>query len=158
MAMRRGRHSRRKTEWGTEPSRSAEVAAAVAADEQDPAKHAPGRKDRKHYCKPARGRHTPVLTKRSTFVTAECRWQVLWSARTGRWVTGWLCVHQEECSACGRFFRFVYGEDCPDWHPPEPGEQQALDAEIARRDQVRQEYVSRKPVVIGPQGYRRSRG
>jgi hypothetical protein len=155
--MRSGRHARSKWAWGTAPSRSTERAAAVTAEERDPSKPSPGRKDRKNYCKPNRGPHTPALAKRSTFVTAECRWQVLWSSRTGGWVTGWLCVHQEECSACGRFFRFVHGDDCPDWRPARPDEQQALDAEISRRMQAWEQRKSRKPVVAGPQSYRRTR-
>lgn len=128
---------------------------AVTVEEQ--AKRAPGRKDRKRYCKPNRGAHTPVMVKPSMFAGKQCGWRPDFQPRTGEWVPDWLCIHQEECSGCGRFFCFVRGEDCPDFRPATPGERQELDAEIERRAQVRREYEARKPVVTGPQSYRRSR-
>lgn len=157
--MRQGRHSRRTAaDWDTQPSRSAELAAAVAAEERDPEKRAPGRKDRKNYCKPNRGAHAPVMVMRPFLSRpVSCQWTLKWDCRDRCWVPEWRCWHQEECGACGKVFRLMLGEDCPNWHPVSAEERAALDAEIERRAQARQKWVSRRPAVAGPQGYRRPR-
>lgn len=155
--MRQGRHSRRKADdWDTEPSRSAERASAIADEERDPSKRSPGRKDKDH-CKPARGPHVPVMVNPSWCANKKCQWRLEWQHRTRSWAPEWLCFHQQACSACGKFFRHMNGDECPDWHPIRTEQQQAFDEEIARRTAARQRYESRKPVAIGPQGYRRKK-
>lgn len=79
--MRLGRHSRSKDDWDTEPSRSAERSAAIAAEERDPSKRSPSRKD-KDYCKPAHGPHVMVLAKDASLSKARCTWELSWDART----------------------------------------------------------------------------
>ena len=154
--MRQGRYSRSRWDWGRQPSRSAEVAAAVAADTLNPTKRAPGRKA-KSWCKPNRGPHTPVMVKAKERTGSSCHWRLSWAWRSKDWTLGWLCFHQEECSGCGKVIRVAAGQDCPDWRPVRPEEQQAFDVEIARRVGVEREWTSRKPAVTGPQGYRRPR-
>jgi hypothetical protein len=155
--MHRGRLSRKKRDWGSEPSRSAERSAAVAVEEQDPSRRPPGKKDRRAYCKPTHGQHTPTLVKRGTFTKA-CRWRLDFDPRHREWVPEWLCFHEEVCSGCGKVLSVIGEKDCPDWHEPAGSEREKLDAEIARRTAVRNEYEARKPVPAGPQGYRRAKG
>lgn len=153
--MRQGRHSRSKWDWGTEPSRSAERSAAVTAEEQDPTRTSPGRKDRWSYCKPAHGPHTPTIVKPPVGGKARsCGWGPEWSARDREWEPGWRCFHQHECNMCGKFFRFLGGEECPDWRPLTVADEQAISA---RNAELMERRMRRTPVITGPQGYRRRR-
>lgn len=155
--MRQGRHSRRSDDWDTEPSRSAERATAIADEERDPSKRSPGRKD-KDYCKPARGPHTPVLVVRQYGgKTPTCEWRASWSVRFQGWEPGWTCFHEEECADCGKWFRHLNGTDCPDWRPITPQEESAISAQAAEMTARREAWARRKPVVTGPQGYRRAK-
>jgi hypothetical protein len=150
--MRQGRHSRRKFDWGTEPSRSAERSAVVVAEERDPSKRSPGRKD-KAYCKPAHGPHLPVLVVPPVGgKTPACGWRPSWSPREREWEPGWTCFHQQECTTCGKYFRRIGGEECPDWHPLTAEEVREIDA---RNSVLVERRIRRKPVITGPQGYRR---
>ncbi|MGH3304439.1 MAG: hypothetical protein ACRDOK_22710 [Streptosporangiaceae bacterium] len=150
------RHSRRKYDWGGNPSRSAQVTAA--ADDPDPAKRSPARKDTKAWCrgKPGRG-HKPVLVARpwSTHRT-ECGWGVHWW-QSDRRVT-WACVHREECLECGKVLRArVSCAECPGY-PGTPEQKTAAEAGLAQQVARWEGWrARRRPVVTGPQGYRRSR-
>lgn len=80
---RPGRYARKKDTWGGQASRSAETAAAVAEEERDPSKRAPGRKDKKAYCKPAHGPHKPMpVLKSFTSKPVACQWVLDWDCRT----------------------------------------------------------------------------
>lgn len=157
--MRRGRHSADKDwSWDSEPARSDQTREAVQAEELDPAKRAPGRKDRKHWCKSARGPHTPVveLMQIGNRVPV-CRWIVTWSRADQAFQPVWSCAHQQVCSSCGRWFRYLVGDQCPDYRTPTDVERRVLAVDVARLQVRRDAQVRRRPEIRGPQGYRRRR-
>jgi hypothetical protein len=45
--------------------------------------------------------------------------------------------------------------ECPEWHPITDAERSRVEAEIERRREHRSARAERKPVITGPQGYRR---
>jgi hypothetical protein len=116
------RHARSRWEWGAPGSRSSEVRDAAQAD-PDPARKAPGKKDKRRWC-----RGKPGVEHRTAIVLHSehghrCGWR-----ETGRWVqtgpvaakgitlpkwprkrewvvTGrtWVCLHELQCQVCGKF-------------------------------------------------------
>jgi hypothetical protein len=155
--MRRGRHSRSRWEWGSEPARSNERITAITAEEQDPAKRAPGRKDKKAHCKQTHGPHIAQVVIRINLPRpVRCGWVLSWDMRKKEWTTSWSCYHDVVCSACGKVLGLM-GE-CPAKTPVTPAERRALDEEIIRRMEDQERYRTAKPVIAGPQSYRRSRG
>jgi hypothetical protein len=151
--MRTGRHGRNKEDaWDSQPSRSAQTAAAVTADAGEP-RLVPGKKDRRAWCKVNKGPHTLVLGM------FEGRWTCGWN---GYWRRGapstvsWRCYHQEVCSGCGKITRrFDLGADCPDYEPD--GKARYLAKLIAQHE----EWVARHPRLfpgrpdVGPTHYRK---
>jgi len=157
-----GRHARSKWEWGTPGSRSDELRRAVA---DDPAGKAPGRKD------PARckgnqgGPHVPVIALRHEApgdeLRSRCRWSPAWSREEKKCVAVWHCEHEERCVKCGLIFdRFAGRDRCPVY--PGTGQQKAVAEQEAfewnERRRTSRSWNRRKPVINGPQSYRRKRG
>jgi hypothetical protein len=163
MPKRFERHARSKSGgWETSGSRSGETVRAV---NDDPVrKSAPGRKDPGR-CKGNRGGpHIPAIVLRDPVPDDEfedrCRWSPVWSRDAGEDVAGWHCEHERKCVKCGLIFRSRIGcDDCP-VYPGTPGQRAAAEQEAAawnegRRD--REQTWRRKPVITGPQGFRRRR-
>ena len=155
------RHARSKWEWGTPGARSQEVQAA-AADDPEPPKRGPARKNTRDWCKGKVGvEHVPhlvwhpVLWRRGE---PDCRWRAGWDSRTGGESAYWACDHREECERCGKVLRDrIPAAECPAY-PGTSEDHAAAEAEAARiREQIVQR-PSRRKVITGPQGYRRHRG
>ena len=154
------RHARGKDDWGTQPGRSAQRAAAAV----EPEKRAPGKKDR-DLCKAAhwKGLHQPELRMKSYGWPRKgiCLWAVSWRSKNGEPV--WHCGHEEYCSGCGKALRASIGDsECP-------GFREITDADLARIEAERAESEVRvaaartrnrwrpRPAITGPQGFRRKR-
>jgi hypothetical protein len=157
------RHSRPNgccESWYGQPSRS-QLRAAVVAEQVHPevipqGKRPPGRKDR-NLCKAAhwKGPHQPEFTiTQGGWSRGECRWGISW---TDPDQPSWICRHEERCAGCGRVLRTsVSSAECPDFRPVTEQEQAAIEAEIVRREQV-VPWRRQRPVITGPQGYRKKR-
>lgn len=149
--MRQGRHSRSRWDWGTEPSRSDERAAAIAAEEAEP-KGSPGKKDKNARCKVAKGPHRPMPLERMP--SYHCQWILVW--QRGQWITRWWCVHEIKCEACGRIFQArLKEEQCPRWKPISEEQVRSLKEQASQREEAQRKWRSRKPTVTGRQSYRR---
>jgi hypothetical protein len=150
------RHSRNRWEWGSPPGRS-EMNRDAAQD--DPARaHTPGKKD-KDLCKTAhwRGPHQPELRMMLNPFNLKKR-ECGWGARG--WISEeeihWYCYHDEICTGCGKVLRsFINKEECPGYHEITAEETAACEAERQRRREFRVSYQIRKPIITGPQGYRK---
>jgi hypothetical protein len=157
---REGRHARNKdADWGGPPSRSTELAAAVTTDTADPApaKGPPGRKDTRSWCKGKPGREhklaidgealgTPILT---------CKWVIRWDRDRDGYAAGWNCLHRERCTECRKVTREGWQltrAECP-LYPGDPAQQQETEQRAAQLGTRR--WRRRRPVIDGPQGYRR---
>lgn len=155
------RHARSKWEWGMPGPRSQEVQAA-AADDPEPPKRAPARKDTRHYCKGKPGvEHVPHLVRHPLFWRRDdpgCRWQASWTTRDGGYAACWACDHREECERCGKVLRdHIPAAECPAY-PGIPEDRAAAEEEALRiRERVAGRQSRWKPVITGPQGYRRRR-
>jgi hypothetical protein len=142
--------------WYSQPSRS-QQRGAVIAEQQYPeiipqGKRPPGKKD-PSLCKAAhwKGPHRPEVREGTPgYGKPPCHWSASWANDE----PCWSCRHEEACSGCGKVLRTKLGTDCPDWHPMTAPERAAV-AEEARRHQ--EHRAARKPVIAGPQGYRRKR-
>jgi hypothetical protein len=150
------RHGRNSWEWGPSPSRG-QSRAAAADQELAGAKRSPAKKD-PDLCKAAhwKGLHRPKLHVREYGwrKKAQCKWTVRW----GRDVPVWHCVHEEVCTGCGKILRIgIPAEECPDFHPVTEAEQDALEAEIERWRERRAARRLQRPVIDGPQGYRKKK-
>jgi hypothetical protein len=155
------RHARSRWEWGPPGSRSDDLRRAV---DDDPAAKTPGKKD-PNRCKGNHGGpHIPVIalhheTPEDEF-RSRCRWSPMWSRKDKGLVVGWHCEHEERCAKCGLIFeRFVGRDRCPVF--PGTGQQKAVAGqelfERAERRRTAPSRGRRKPVISGPQGYRRKR-
>lgn len=153
---RRFERHKRTSEWYAAPSRSTEVRQATGAD-PEPARKAPGRKDTRRWCrgKPGVG-HAPVLVFRPVLARLACAWRPDWPYEHACWE----CYHQEECGRCGKVLRTSWqlaAGECPAY-PGDPAQRAAAEAECAEiRERVEASRQARRPVVTGPQGYRRRR-
>lgn len=163
MPKRFERHARTSWEWGTPGSRSNELARAV---KDDPAKKAaPGKKD-PSLCKAThwKGPHQPGL-RLLTFGWRRpitCQWDISWHSKNDE--PSWHCNHEEVCSGCGKVLRVgIKNEECPDFHPITTEERTAIEEKEAQNKARIAVAVAkhpgrwRKPVITGPQGYRRNR-
>lgn len=156
------RHARSKWEWGLPGSRSAEVRTA-AADDPEPAKRPPGRKDTRAWCrgKPGVEHVRRLVLHPSPFKRGklDCGWAPSWRTPDGEYGACWSCDHREECARCGKILRDgILRSECPAY-PGTPGQRAAAEekaAEIRERIAQRRPW-RRKPVITGPQGYRRKR-
>jgi hypothetical protein len=158
------RHSRRKDDWGTPGSRSAERAAAAAAEETDPAKRTPARKDPERCKGNQGGPHAPEVSLRHESPEDEfrsrCRWGTVWSREDRDMVVAWHCEHERRCTGCGLVSgRHVRDEECPVF-PGTPEQRAVVQQQLfERKEQLRTSprWSRRKPVITGPQGYRKKR-
>lgn len=151
--MRWGRHAESKWDWGTNPSRSDERAAAIA-QEDAPSRPTPGKKDKKAHCKAAQGPHQVTKIKRLTYYT--CQPALMWNRAHATWDVGWTCYHELKCQACGKVFETRLSDrECPDWRPLTISQREDFDQQIAQRMKARDAWKSRKPVIKGRQAYRR---
>ena len=166
MPRRFERHKRTKWEWGL-PARSGEVREAARAD-PDPAKRAPARKDTKSWCRGKEGRehvlHLVLVPDYLSRRAKVCEWASAWSIDGQEYRLGWVCMHREECVNCGRIFREHYdlkGEECPAY-PGDAAQRAEAEAQVGRDEEQRASWLAsrphwRRPVITGPQGYRRRR-
>jgi hypothetical protein len=144
-------------DWYSQPSRSQLRSGAITADEGSRPKRAPGKKD-PALCKAAhwKGPHVPGLIKNEPLFRREspCRWDASWMADGPEW----FCYHEERCTGCGRVLRSrINREECPEFHPITDDELAAVEAEIKRHEDIIAARAARRPVIDGPQGYRRKR-
>lgn len=154
------RHGRKRNEWDSRPSRSAARTAAATVPEREPAKKAPGKKD-PDLCKATHWKrpHQPGLRLRSDGQGRQCGWDIHWWKEKATWV----CYHEEACSGCGKILRSrLPDEECPQFCPLTAGQQASIDSRIAARKEEAAQWLARrrrqpKPVISGPQGYRRKR-
>lgn len=167
MSARLERHARGKGWWDQNPSRSAELGAAVAAD-PDPSRTAPAVKDTRRWCRGKPGRvHKPEIVRTHLgWQPAVCKWagrhdfRLLRQGRDEDGTTvGWVCYHEERCSACGKVLRSSWElrrVECPVF--PGSAEQKA-EAEREAAEYPERWRSQRRPrrVITGPQGYRRKR-
>jgi hypothetical protein len=166
VSRRSERHARSKDCYDAQPSRSAERADAATAGEREPTTRAPARKDTRSWChgKPGNA-HVPVLTSEAgTPQDPGCRWSESFIWPGGTYGACWKCRHREECARCGKILRVrseLADAECPDY-PGDPAEREAAEAAAAQRARSWSHLLSRyrqyrKPVITGPQGYRRRR-
>jgi hypothetical protein len=155
------RHARSPAVWGPLRSRSQQRAAAAAEQvlpEVVPeGKRPPAKKD-PSLCKAAhwKGPHQPKLRVReySWRKTPRCRWGIFWRQPE----PSWDCSHEEVCAGCGKVLRTSIGKtECPDFHPITEEQRDALERELERWRQ-RGAARRRRPVIDGPQGYRKQKG
>lgn len=152
-----GRHARSKSDWDTQPSRSAERREAAA----EPDRQAPGRKDRRAQCKKnGGGPHIPAIVFIAPVFDSysTCEWVPHWSRRKRSYNgTGWSCRHEERCSCCGRVLRMVVvPSECPAF-PGDPVQRAAAEIDAVCAQERQDTWRGRRKVISGPQGYRRRR-
>ena len=148
--------SRKRLMRGWDPVRGrAAVKAAVIAESP---KRAPGRKDTRAWCKGKAGReHQPEIVFCAPVfrrATVTCEW-------APRWFDGpveWHCYHEEHCRSCGKVLRSSVGNSqCP-VYPGSSAQREAAEAESAAAWERWKDWrATRRPVVTGPQHYRRRR-
>lgn len=163
MSSKHERHARSRWEWGSQPSRHDETAAIVEDQVADFNKvpEAPGRKDRRVHCKSSPGgSHVRVLYLKLPIWVKKaitCGWGVAWDSRAKTFGIAWRCLHQEGCSWCGKIFRtHLEDKECPYW-PGTSCQRAEAQADAVRAQERRRQWDRRKPVITGPQGYRRRR-
>jgi hypothetical protein len=161
MPKRFERHGRSSWEWGTPGSRHDELTRAV---KDDPAKKVPPGKKNPSLCKAThwKGSHQPELRLHALGWRrpVTCQWDISWRSKNGE--PSWHCNHDEVCAGCGKVLRISISEqECPDFHPITSDERAAIEAKQAENDARMAAAVTkhpgrwRKPVITGPQGYRR---
>jgi hypothetical protein len=100
-----------------------------------------------------KGPHEPELRIReySWRKTPTCHWRIYWP----RLDPVWACAHEKVCAGCGKVLTvFVPAEQCPDFHSITGAEELALEQEALRWAE-RLATRRRRPVINGPQGYRK---
>lgn len=142
--------------WGTNPPRSAELAAAASAD-PDPARRAPAPKDTRFWCRGKIGRlHVSEIIARPYFHTDACKWSGCDLRHPGQ--VWWQCIHEDRCRECGKILRqrgTLKAAECPEYPgwAEQKAQAEAEAAEYAERRAVR----SLRRVITGRQAYRRKR-
>lgn len=141
-------------------ARGAETAAAAASDPEPP-KRPPGRKNTRDWCRGKEGvPHQPVIVFAPPVfrrpVTITCEWASRWSGEA----VIWDCHHEEHCASCGRILRTqarLAGSECPGY----PGSETQKAAAVAEAAEAEERWQAgrarRRPVITGPQSYRRKR-
>jgi len=152
----------------SQPSRS-QQRGAVIAEQQHPevvpqGKRPPGKKD-PDLCKAAhwKGPHQPALRMKEYGWRSKsaCEWTIWWR---NPGVISWCCGHEEYCAGCGKILRTrIEDGECPGYHPITAAEVAAIEAKRTE-DEARLAAAAasraphqRRPVIDGPQGYRRKR-
>lgn len=81
-----------------------------------------------------------------------CRWDLSWAGTEPRW----FCDHEEFCAGCGKILRFhLEPGRCPDFHPMTDADRARVEASLERHRELDAARQARKPVIAGPQGYRK---
>jgi len=143
--------------WDYAESQPARSSARAAAAEEPAVKRPPGKKN-PDLCKGQhwKGAHTPETELSSTRYiapNAKCGWRVDYKDETY-----WFCHHVLICSGCGKDFGGVYMKRCPLYHDITPAEQEWISKEIEESRKRRAKWrIHRRPVITGPQGYRKKR-
>jgi len=156
------RHARSK-EWDTPPARSAEVRAAAVADQGEPVKRTPARKDTARWCGGHTGReHAPhLMTPAETtgWRQRACGWVTTWDRRERDYKIAWRCGHWVRCGQCGRTLRDIGSLELTECktYPGTKVQRAAAEADLADYRVRRAKWARRRLVINGPQGYRRSR-
>lgn len=144
------RHAETRDGYGSEPARSQQRQKAA---QDDPAKRKPPAKKDPDLCKAQHWKagHTPVFQMRKPYT---CKWWIDWTVKVA-----WSCYHEEVCSGCGKVIDpYVKGRRCPEFHGITAAEAQALEREKQERaDRIARFQARRvkRPVITGPQGYRK---
>jgi hypothetical protein len=155
------RHAGTAWQWGPNPSRS-EIARRAAADDPQPPKRPPARKDTRSWCKGKVGReHIPVLELEPPALTNwACGWRADWRVRAREYGIGWACYHREVCQRCRKVLREpreLARAECPAY-PGDPAQKAAAEAEAVEMEERHWTWWQRRRrVIAGPQGYRRKR-
>lgn len=141
----------------SQPSRS-QMRRMATADDGEP-RQAPARKDRV-LCKATHWKrsHKPEIraAKDGFMARRDCRWG---TSRADPDEPSWHCFHEEVCAGCGKVLRIsVEPGECPDFHPITGAERAAVEADITRRRDLIAQQNARRPVISGPQGYRKRKG
>jgi hypothetical protein len=152
------RHARSAEDgWGPRPPRSQQRAGAAR---DDPARaRVPGKKD-PALCKAAhwKGLHQPGLRLMQWALNrgVGCGWIISWDSDERCDTIGYRCSHEEACTGCGRILRDrIPRRECPEYRAATAEERAELEEELARCRAARAGWMRRKPVITGPQGYRR---
>ena len=138
------------------------IARRAAADDPEPAKRPPGRKNTRDWCKGKVGReHVPALELEPPALTNWiCQWRSDWRVRLQGHAIGWHCCHREICQQCRKVLREPWEigrTGCP-LYPGDPEQKAAAEAEAVEAEGRYREWAQRRrPVTTGPQGYRRKR-
>ena len=145
------RHAETSDGYESEPSRSQQR--RMAAQDDPAVRRPPGKKDpglckAAHWAKP----HVPVFRLHDE--RKPCHWWINWFGEIA-----WDCNHMQACSGCGKILdHFVKGKRCPDWREATPEEtarlERELEEKLLRIAAFRARRVKR-PVITGPQGYRK---
>jgi hypothetical protein len=156
------RHARGSENWSgkSNPGRTPAFRAVLADQLADPVpdRLPPGRKDTRENCKGRPGRpHVPVIVPGDRPEPwLACKWVSRWdSAVRAFGVVGWDCSHRERCARCGKVIREGWQlrrAECPAY-PGDARQKAEAEASAARRAADRPR--PRRPVITGPQGYRR---
>jgi hypothetical protein len=148
------RHARAKDSsgWENQSPRSARAAAAA----EPVAKRPPARKD-PDLCKATHWKapHEPKFVLREhSWKRTGCRWSISWT----RVYPEWFCLHEKRCAGCGKVLSVFVGQDqCPDFHEMTAEEQLELDRDVEKMQERWRARGWRKPVIDGPQGYRKQK-
>jgi hypothetical protein len=82
----------------------------------------------------------------------------MWDTETDAYQPEWMCLHQEECLKCGKVFRdSVPRDECPDREAGQSVYADAVREAAEVTEWHRQRPRRSRPVISGPQGYRRRR-
>jgi hypothetical protein len=143
------RHARTKdlSGWESQNPRSARRVAATEPEvKRPPAKKDPSLCKAQHW----KGPHTPVFRIRQYGrQKSTCKWGPNWGKPEPRW----HCAHEEVCSGCGKVLSVFVENRCPDFHEITEGEQKQITEKI---EQWALRRLARpRPVIDGPQGYRK---
>lgn len=149
--------------YESQPSRSSEVRAAIAEDDPEPVRGKaipwPSGKCKRN----GGGAHSAVVQVRNDYFTARnganCGWRLGWTynRETGLRNIYYACWHETVCQLCGKIL--VHSMDkgsCP-LAAEREDERERVAAEAAANRPPSRNNWRRRPVITGPQGYRRKR-
>lgn len=159
------RHSRNKWEWGPTPPRSQERQKAADTDPEPPPKGRSSYKNTRKWCRGKAGveHEEEIILGRDTYRRkTECGWSPLWSVERQDYTVSWYCNHHVVCKNCSKVLDDkIFRTECPAY----PGtteqhasaQQKLTEMRARRAERIAKSSVYRKPVITGPQHYRRPR-
>jgi hypothetical protein len=156
---RHGRGTGRDS-YDSQPSRSDLVRAAVDDDDPDPVKGKviPWPKGK---CKRSKAGHEAIIQLRQDYMVTrwskECGWKPYWGGANAAGELAWYaCYHEMVCRHCGKVLVNVMGRGSCPLAPGKEDEKKRVEAEAAAMP-ARSWRPRKKPVITGPQGYRKKR-